>query len=348
MACGGRSPDTPGYDPIAIDLRCRKGVVITGRVIDQTRAGKPVLAVVWVGVLNDNPFVKEYPEFGGLGRAEVADDGTFRIVTIPGPVLLMGGPDYGKMPEGTRALFRYKPAVRDPKYPQYFPKGRGPVDVFFTIGGNWSVVQGTSAKVLQIESAAGWVKHDIVLERASVLPMKIVDAANQPVKGTWVSGMGPRWSEPVQLTEAAFNVYQLEPGLPRLVVVYDPASKQSGTLRLKGDEKEPATVKLGPGAKVTGRLVDENGRPLSGFGVGLYHLERAAEEIQKQVSGAKVTNANGKFTVDVVPGVKFRMSFTRGSRTYQVRKQIDEAAAPGKTLDLGDVQINLDAEVGEE
>jgi RNA polymerase sigma factor (sigma-70 family) len=348
MACVGRSQDTPGYDPATIDLRCRKGVVISGRVIDQTRAGKPVLAVVWVGVLNDNPFTKEYPEFGGLGSAETTDDGKFRIVTIPGPVLLMGGPAYGKMPEGVRALPRYKPAIADPKYPQYFPQGRGPVELYFSPGATRSVVQGTFAKVLKIEPAAGTVKQDIVLERASALPVKIVDATNRPVKGAWVSGMGPRWSEPMQLTEAAFDVYQLEPGLPRLVVVYDPVGKQVGTLRLKGDEKEPAVVKLGSGAKVTGRLVDENGRPLSGFGVGLYHLERAAEEIQKQVSGAKVTDADGKFTVDVVPGVKFTMSFTRGARTYQVTKQIDETAAPGKTLDLGDVQINLDAQVGEE
>jgi hypothetical protein len=305
-----------------------------------------------VGVLHDNPFVKEFPEFGSsifYGGVETTSDGTFRIVSIPGPVLLMGGPDYWKMPEKEQARDRYKPPVADPKYARYFPQGRGPIDIYFTVGGARSVVQGTYAKVLEIKPDVGTVKQDIVLERANVLTVTIVDAANRPVKGTRVAGISPQdWHSPIQVGEATCNVYHLEPGMPRLIVVYDPAGKQFGTLRLRGDEKEAATVKLGPGAKMTGRLVDENGRPLSGFGVKLYHLERAAEEIRAQATQGKVTDADGKFTVDVVPGVKLKMKFTRGARTFETTKKIDEAAAPGKTLDVGDVQINLDAAIGEE
>jgi RNA polymerase sigma factor (sigma-70 family) len=351
MACQGRSLDTPGYEPVTIDIRCRKGVVITGRMIDQG-TGKGLRGIVWVGVLNDNPFVKEYPEFlssTSFSGIETAGNGTFRVVSIPGPVLLMGGPDFRKMREKELTPDRYKPAMADPKYSQYFPKKRGPAEIYFTVGGSLAIVQGTYAKVLEIKPEAGILKQDIVLERASILPMKIVDAANRPVKGTRVAGISPQDGHPpVQLAGDTCNVYHLEPGMPRLIVVYDPAGKQYGTLWLRGDEKEAATVKLGPGAKVTGRLVDENGRPLSGFGVGLYHLEHAAEEIGKQVRQAKVTDADGKFTVDVVPGVKMKMYFTRGARRFQAMKRIDETAAPGKTLDLGDVLINLDAEVGEE
>jgi protocatechuate 3,4-dioxygenase beta subunit len=280
---------------------------------------------------------------------DTAADGIFRIVSIPGPVILMGGPNFWKMPEKEQARDWYKPPVADPKYPQYFQQGRGPVDFYFSPGGARSVVQGTYVKVLEIKPDAGTVKQDILLERANVLTVKIVDADNRPVKGTRVAGTSPQdWHSPIPAAETVCKVYHLEPGMPRLIVVYDPAGKQFGTLRLKGDEKESATVKLGPGAKVTGRLIDENGRPLSDFGVNLYHLERAAEEIRPQASGAKATDADGKFAVEVVPGVKFKISFTRGARTYQAMKQIDDTAAPGKTLDVGDVQINLDTAIGEE
>jgi hypothetical protein len=80
----------------------------------------------------------------------------------------------------------------------------------------------------------------------------------------------------------------------------------------------------------------------------LYHLERAADEIRKQATQAKVTDADGKFTVEVVPGVKWKMNFTRGAQTFEATKTIDEAAAPGKTLDVGDLAINLEAATGEE
>src|SRR5262249_495904 len=62
MACQGRSPDSPGYGAIAIDLNVRMGVILTGKVIDQS-TGKPLPGVVWVGVLQGNPFAKRYPEF---------------------------------------------------------------------------------------------------------------------------------------------------------------------------------------------------------------------------------------------------------------------------------------------
>jgi RNA polymerase sigma factor (sigma-70 family) len=346
MACQGRAADTPGLEPVIIEVRSRKGVVITGRVIDQG-TGKGLPGVVYVGVLADNAFAKDYPEFGSgatFNGVETAGDGTFRIMTIPGPVLLMGGPDYGKMPEGIRALLRYKPPIADPKYPQYFPQRRGPAEVFFTLGGARSVVQGSFAKVLEIQPDARTVNQDIILERASVLPVKIVDAAHRPVQGTWVAGMSPHeWHSPIQLAEALCDVYHLEPGTPRLLVVYDPAAKQFGTLRLKGDEKEPAVVKLGPGGTATGRLLDEKGRPLSGFRVGVSHEERTAEAIRAQVCPAKVTDADGKFAIELVPGAKWTMYFTHGNRTFRSVKQRDDSVAPGKTLDLGDLKINLEA-----
>ena len=72
-------------------------------------------------------------------------------------------------------------------------------------------------------------------------------------------------------------------------------------------------VKLGPGGTVTGRLIDEKGRPLSGVGVRWSHWERTAEEIRAYLYQGKriVTDADGKFAFQVVPGVKFSLSARR-------------------------------------
>jgi RNA polymerase sigma factor (sigma-70 family) len=353
MACQGRSPDTPGYGAITIDVNVRKGVILTGRVFDSA-TGKSLPGTVWVGVLQGNPFAKEYPEFdsaSSFSSRDTAADGTFRIVTIPGPVLLMGGPDTRKMSSGEMGRYQYKPPVADPKYPRYFPKERGWGEAYYTLNGGISPLQGNFAKVIEIKSGTGIVTQDVVLERASALPVKIVDGDNRPIRGTWVAGISPQdWHRPVQLPKDTCNAYHLMPGKPRLLAVYDPASKQYGTLRLKGDEKNSAVVKLGPGGTVKGRLIGENGRPVGGAVVHLYHQERTAEEVLNHAHRTRLieTDADGKFTAEVIPDVKFSVYFTRGKRTIRPVKKIDESVAPGKAFDLGDVKINLESSTGEE
>src|SRR5262249_30801281 len=112
--------DTPGYRPVTADIRVRKGVIVTGKMIDKS-TGKPINGFVVLPDLYDNPFVKEYS--GGNFHSVIHwamsmwgtdADGVFRAVTIPGPVLLMGGP-IGNKDE-------YKKRIPDPDYPRYFEK----------------------------------------------------------------------------------------------------------------------------------------------------------------------------------------------------------------------------------
>jgi RNA polymerase sigma factor (sigma-70 family) len=354
MAAQARSPDTPGYGAVTIDVSVRKGIILTGKMIDQS-TGKSLPGNVYLGILQGNPFAKEYPDFDNsawfYSRSTDAD-GTFRIVTIPGPVLLMGAPDMRKLPDGELDHYAFKPPVPDPKYPQYFPKERGLGTAYFTLKGGISPLQGNYAKVLEIKPDAGTVKQDVILERASALPVKIVGAAGQPIKGAWITGLSPQdWHWPVRLTKDTFNAYHLEPGKPRLIVAYSSTGNQYGTLRLKGDEKDPAVVKLGPAGTAKGRLVDENGRPVAGIQVHLYHLERTAEEIFNLAHKTKLieTDAEGKFTIEeVIPEVKFSFYFTRGKKIYRPAKKEFDAVATGKVSDVGDVKINLEASTGEE
>ncbi len=87
-----RLNDTAGYEPITADLKVKKGVTVVGKVID-TNTKEAIRGFASIAILLDNKFVKEYPEFETRLSAIVStgDDGIFRIVTIPGPVLLMGG-----------------------------------------------------------------------------------------------------------------------------------------------------------------------------------------------------------------------------------------------------------------
>jgi 5-hydroxyisourate hydrolase-like protein (transthyretin family) len=345
MRSQARAADTPGYTPITIDVPVKKGVVITGKVIDRA-TGKALPGFAQASVLPDNAFARGYPTFNSsawFASGDTGADGTFRIVTLPGAVILMGGVDPRRLPDGEMGWYRYKAPVPDPKYPQYFRKQKGYEGTFYGYGGGISPIQGSFCKVLILDPAATEVKHDVVLERASALAVKIVDATGGPLKNTWVAGVSPQdWHRPVRVATDACEAYQVHPGKPRLLVFHSETGKLFGILRLKGDETTPVVAKLGPGGSAKGRLLDEAGRPIAGAAVRLYFRERAAEEVHAHVHRARLveTAADGTFRIDdLVTGVKFALAFARGRRSFDLAAKVDAATEPGKTLDLGDVKV---------
>ncbi len=105
-------------------------------------------------------------------------------MTIPGPVLLMGGVDHDWSPAGQayRSL-KYKRATADPRYPQYFPADHP--GAYASADGGFPHLQGSFCKVLQIEPGTT-VKQDITVEPASTIPIKIQDATGRPLANTFV------------------------------------------------------------------------------------------------------------------------------------------------------------------
>src|SRR5581483_9196709 len=59
MASHVQVHDTPGYQPVTAEIPVKKGVIITGQMIDQS-TGKPIDGRVEVAALVGNPFVKKF------------------------------------------------------------------------------------------------------------------------------------------------------------------------------------------------------------------------------------------------------------------------------------------------
>ena len=345
VACRVWAEDTAGYDPITADISVKKGVIVTGKVIDGT-TGKPIPGFAQADVLHDNPFIKQYnythPRAitGNPGYA-VAEDGNFRLVTIPGPVLLMGG--VLDRLDGAK----YKKRNSDPNYPQYFPKDpRG--TVFLGVFGGGLAVAGNSCKVLEIKPDAEIVKQDIVLERASALPIRIQDADGKPLPCVLVAGSGPWEFGPgplISCEEAECTAYQLEPGKPRLLVFFHRARKLAGTLTLKGDEKTPATAKLGPVGVIKGRLLDADGKPLAGVVVDVQYRQPTASAVHNAIYRARQmeTDAKGAFAFDeLIPELKFELTFRHGRRRFERQSKPADVVIevkPGEHRELGAIKL---------
>ncbi len=344
--------DSAGYDPITADISVKKGVIVTGKMIDGS-TGKAVPGHVMIAVLNNNPFVKDYPSFGNSAwfpMQRTGADGSFRVVAIPGPVLLMGGADDYM----TRS--KYKLQAPDPKYPQYFDTRMPDFPAYITPGGGISPVQGNWCKVLQIKPGAKTFEQDIVHQPASAVTIRMQDSEGKPLSNVWITGSSfAEWYPPLKCEKAECMVYAVEPGKSRLMVFYHPERKLVATLTLKGDEKPPVVVKLGPAGSIKGRLLDADGKPLAGVTVGVHFRQRVVSEIDHIIShDAKqcITDADGIFTIDeLIPEQKFELSFQLGRRKLERTPKLVNPAIEiksGHTHDLGSIKVKQAPERAED
>jgi RNA polymerase sigma factor (sigma-70 family) len=339
--------DTAGHEPIRADIAVKKGVIITGKMLDGA-TGKAVRGHAMAAVLNNNPFVKDYPDFSSSAwfpMQPTGADGAFRVVAIPGPVLLMGGPN------DFMTQCKFKPPAPDPKYPQYFDTRIPNFVSYYNHDGSISPIQGNFGKVLEIKPDAKIVEQDIRLERASALPVQIQDDEGKPLPGVWVAGSSPQdWYPAMQCKEADCSAYQIDPKKPRTMIFFHPARKLAGVVTLKGDEKPPVVVKLGQAGAIVGRLLDADGKPLASVVVDPHYRQRATSEIHNVVHHAKqiVTDANGAFALDdLVPEQKFELSFHHGKRKFEHATKPAEAAIQvksGERRDVGAIKLQQVAE----
>ncbi len=81
-------PKSPGKEPIHLDIALKRGVRISGRIIDRS-TGKLVRGRVDYLDFNDNPHRHDDPDVDRQWRFRLTNvDGIFRLVVPPGPGVL--------------------------------------------------------------------------------------------------------------------------------------------------------------------------------------------------------------------------------------------------------------------
>jgi RNA polymerase sigma factor (sigma-70 family) len=347
----GRSvtvPDSNGYAPVRADIavtRLTQTVVVTGRIIDAS-TGKGVRGDVHLGILDGNPFARAHPELDYIRSVSSAEDGSFRMVSIPGPMLLMGGPDHEWTPTGQFVRsFRYKPATRDARYPRYFPADHP--GCYTSAHDGFQPVQGSFCKVLQLEPGTALVKQDITVQPASTITVKIQDADGRPLAGTFVQEAGRAYLLDGPLhTETDTWLAQgvAESGKPRHLIFYERKKKLFAMLTLQGNEKGPVAVRLRPCAAVRGRVVDENGKPANGVNVNLTYFDGECWRMHVFIHGARpvLTDKGGAFRIDeVIPGIDFQLWHRPAAKRDGYGRLLvgKVKGEPGRTTDLKDIRL---------
>jgi hypothetical protein len=150
-----------------------------------------------------------------------------------------------------------------------------------------------------------------------------------------------------------FEVHGLVRGRPRLVIFAHKDLHLVGSVVLKDDDiksEAPLVVRMERAGSVKGRLVDEDGQPLSGAKLGSMTFDSDGTNLPGGPDGlwpdneAFTADADGRFQVDgLKKDAKTTISVSHRTRPFvrltagDVLK--DLTAGPGEVRDLGDVKV---------
>ncbi len=329
-------------------IKCSRGIPFRLKLVDEQ--ARPVEADVTYYDVLPNPHAPtgfNYPCYTPVSKASRNADGTYHGFVLPGP---------GAVFVATRGRWDYRPAHVDPK--AFFAPGRtewtaqewissyGTKDMLSISGG--MAVQSEYAAIVLVNPApdSGPLELSATVVKDKQRRVSLVDPGGKPVEGaqTWIAqGI----LQPHRLTPRSSSLLLtgLHPDRVRRITFLKEDRQLIGFLLAQGDDEAPATVRMAPWSAVTGRIVDENGKPLpirtpeekrppsiSLFGQG---------NLRGNPDSGVVTDTEGRFRIDqLVPGLRYSAEIY----WYQTRALNDQGIEnvvlrPGEVRDLGDIRI---------
>jgi RNA polymerase sigma factor (sigma-70 family) len=348
LRSGARIDDTEGVQPLSVDFTVARGVLLSGRILDKT-TGKGVKGSIRFVPLPGNKFAGK-PGYDSYKYerlvSEVGADGRFQLAVIPGLGVLMFQADGKERVNGGKDVNPYKQAEFDAKEREQVKVTQNDDGSRFTAVDNSIEFLSflNAVKLLDLAPDAGTATCDLFVERGATQTIRIEDADGKPLTGTTVAGVTDGWPIPSPIKDATCTIFALDPNKPRRLLFFHAERKLAGSLTVRGDEKEPPVVHLGPVGSVIGRMLDREGQPLAGANIDLSSPDPTTRELYRQLrlrQQATRTDKDGRFRIEgIIPEVKFTLSITQG-RTFLIGEPLIGArqVKPGETLDLGDVRV---------
>jgi RNA polymerase sigma factor (sigma-70 family) len=318
-----------GVAAATADFDLVRGIEVQGRVTDKV-TGKPVRAGVRYVPLENNKHPGAAYYRMHAKNCEGPRIGTFREMVPPGPgVFLVTVRGTGDENAYTQA--QLDPADRD-------KAGLSPF-----------LLQGVNAYRLADVPADGKPPtFEVQVDPGLSVTGKVLQPDGKPLRGAMMLGRTAGWFTPTSLEEAAFTVVALGKHEDRELVFVHLKRKLAGRLVLHGDEKKDVTVQLGPWATVTGRVRNEDGKPMANVRIHLGYTRSfffipttwwAPQPAFFQ------TDRDGRFRAEgLVPGMKALLSASTDKKMFlplagtpDGQRQLSFKA--GEVQDLGDLTV---------
>ncbi len=331
-------PPAPVAKPLRADIEMTRGRVVTGRLYDKA-TDKGIPGLVLFEPLPEN----KTPKTEGLAfDANAGNDGRFRLVTIPGPGVLLAQAHWSFKIDGV-TICPYKLAEFDaadrPRIKMIDKPPFGPG--FLTAEGTVSLTIFNVCKLVDVKDEGTATTCDLALDPGKTRTVRLEDAQGKPLAGAVVAGVAAMTLRAVPFRTATGRIYALDPTHPRPVAFLHVERKLAAVVTLRGDEKEPVTVRLKPASVLTGRLLDVDGQPIAGVDVLTLYKSVGREFTKSQFRWLSPrTDKDGRFRVEaVVPGLALDLGFLKGRQRLVPQPRLNiKPLQSGHTHDVGDIR----------
>jgi hypothetical protein len=290
----------------------------------------------------------------GLYLGFVEGEGSFRVVVPPGPgvLLLEAAPGMPfmwvfSMPtkegDGLHRRFPYTNVRRRipddgaPRLPgaaeNTLPGAHGPIALESMV----------AYRVIKPAANDAVYRADISIPAARTRRVRFVDPEGRPVRGSVVVGLTSSPFHQVMMDGDETEVIGLDPTGERRLAAISPDGRLTVETTIRADRPEPIVIRMQRSSGVSGRLVDELGKPIAGsFAAASYNLEDPPAVPQPRNSGK--TDDDGRFLVQgIFPGYPVTIEFHRdGKVAFQVEHFRSDGLKkivlePSRTRDAGTV-----------
>ncbi len=113
------------------------------------------------------------------------------------------------------------------------------------------------------DATADAVELNLELDGGASVVGRVVDADGQPLNGYYYAGQSAQLANWMWAIEDEFELKAYDPASPRHVYFCDQQRDLAGRMILSGEVTETPVVKLQHAGTVKGRLIDDDGAPLS-------------------------------------------------------------------------------------
>jgi hypothetical protein len=292
--------------------------------------------------------VTGYEPIGGIGAYALAfreADGTYSGGVLPGPGAIfvrVAGTRYRPASVDPREFFTGKAAVGEPT-----PEGEyGNRRIIMLAHGTGFGVPTPQAQFQAIvltnaPEGSGPLSFEVVLERDDVRVGTILGPDGTPLAGAVVDGLDEMARDPSDpLRTAEFRVLGLASGRPRRMTFTHETRRLSAFLLVRGDEREPYVARLRPWASLSGRLVDDRGKPRPGVWIMGKDWQAHLDDPAFAFLPNRKTDAGGRFHFErLVAGLKYERMLVDDDDGKGPGVAFDDLTlAPGESRDLGDIR----------
>ena len=288
----------PGIEPVRFDIALHRGVWIDGRVTDaKTRpagaGGHPLLSVPGQYACPDVPQLpRQSMSVNWTGdRYRTDDQGRFRVVGIPGRGIV-----------AVKSFARsYQLGVGSDRLSER-PGGQSMRREGLPTYNQMSPQDFEAVAEVDVPADGVGMHQDFALQPSPSLTIQLLDPEGKPLTNVTAFGRFPdhRHGDQNLYDKSQAEIYGLDPAKAKTVLFLHHDRKLGAVLTIKPGESASAgqpKVTLRPCATVTGRIVDAEGKPVTG-GIWVQLDGQGDADRPRVYSSMEPIGADGRFRID--------------------------------------------------